>query len=121
MKRIREAEQALEARAKDEAAAAGNPTASAKPDRKARYNFTDPESRIMKGTDGSTADIAAPPYSSRRTTCRLPSTTVSARPLAEDRNDRRPDVPEAAHEDRRTHAAIAESADGHCGAQHEVM
>jgi DDE family transposase/transposase-like protein DUF772 len=52
LKRIREAKQALEARAKDEAAAAGNPTASAKPDRKAQYNFTDPESRIMKGPDG---------------------------------------------------------------------
>jgi hypothetical protein len=67
LKRIREAKQALEARAKDEAAAAGNPTASAKPDRKAQYNFTDPESRIMKG----------PTDSSRRTTCRLPSTTCN--------------------------------------------
>jgi transposase len=49
--RIREAKQALEARAKAEAAAAGEPTASAKPDPKAQYNFTDPESRIMKGPD----------------------------------------------------------------------
>jgi transposase len=52
LKRIREAKRALEARAKDEAAAAGNPTESAKPDPKAQYNFTDPESRIMKGPDG---------------------------------------------------------------------
>ena len=52
LKRIREAKRALEARAKDEAAAAGKPAESAKPDPKAQYNFTDPESRIMKGPDG---------------------------------------------------------------------
>jgi transposase len=52
LKRIREAKRVLEARAKDEAAAAGEPNASAKPDSKAQYNFTDPESRIMKGPDG---------------------------------------------------------------------
>src|SRR3989449_2175272 len=52
LKRIREAKRALEARAKDEAAAAGKPDESAKPDPKAQYNFTDPESRIMKGPDG---------------------------------------------------------------------
>ena len=52
IKRIREAKRALEDRAKDEAAAAGHPAESAKPDPKAQYNFTDPESRIMKGPDG---------------------------------------------------------------------
>jgi hypothetical protein len=52
LKRIRDATRALEARAKDEAAAAGKPTEAAKPDPKAQYNFTDPESRIMKGPDG---------------------------------------------------------------------
>jgi transposase len=52
LKRIREAQRALEARAKDEAAAHGEPADSAKPDAKAQYNFTDPESRIMKGPDG---------------------------------------------------------------------
>jgi transposase len=52
LKRIREAKRALEARAKDEAAAAGKPVDAAKPDPKAQYNFTDPESRIMKGPDG---------------------------------------------------------------------
>jgi len=52
LKRIREAKRALEARAKDEAAATGQPAESAKPDAKAQYNFTDPESRIMKGPDG---------------------------------------------------------------------
>jgi transposase len=50
--RIREAKRALEARAKAEAASADTPPASAKPDPKAQYNFTDPESRIMKGPDG---------------------------------------------------------------------
>jgi transposase len=50
--RIREAKRVLEARAKEEAAAAGRPAESAKPDAKAQYNFTDPESRIMKGPDG---------------------------------------------------------------------
>jgi len=52
LKRIREAKRVLEARAKDEATAAGQPAESAKPDAKTQYNFTDPESRIMKGPDG---------------------------------------------------------------------
>jgi transposase len=52
LKRIREAKRILEARAKAEAAAAGEPPDSAKPEPKAQYNFTDPESRIMKGPDG---------------------------------------------------------------------
>jgi transposase len=52
LQRIREAKRVLEARAKDEAAAKGQPVESAKPDSKAQYNFTDPESRIMKGPDG---------------------------------------------------------------------
>ena len=52
LKRIREATRALKVRAKDEAAAAGQPTDTVTPDPKAQYNFTDPESRIMKGPDG---------------------------------------------------------------------
>ena len=52
MKRIREAKRALEARAKAEAVVAGEADESVKPDSKAQYNFTDPESRIMKGPDG---------------------------------------------------------------------
>ena len=52
LKRIREAKRALEARAKDEAAGTGTPAESPKPDAKTQYNFTDPESRIMKGPDG---------------------------------------------------------------------
>jgi transposase len=50
--RIREAKRVLEARAKEAAVAAGHPSDAAKPDPKAQYNFTDPESRIMKGPDG---------------------------------------------------------------------
>jgi len=52
LKRIREATRALKARAKEDAAAKGEPVDAAKPDPKAQYNFTDPESRIMKGPDG---------------------------------------------------------------------
>jgi len=52
LQRIREATRALKARAKEDAAAAGQPSDSAQPDPKAQYNFTDPESRIMKGPDG---------------------------------------------------------------------
>ena len=52
MKRIREAKRALEARAKEEAAAAGESSEAAKPDPKAQHNFTDPESRIMHSPDG---------------------------------------------------------------------
>jgi len=50
LKRIREAKRALEARAKAE-----QPPESegpAKPDPKAQYNFTDPDSRIMMSPDG---------------------------------------------------------------------
>ncbi len=52
LQRIREATRVLKARAKEEAVAAGEPPDSAKPKPKAQYNFTDPESRIMKGPDG---------------------------------------------------------------------
>ena len=53
--RIREAKRALERRARERAKAEGKPGEEAKkarPDDKAQYNFTDPESRIMKGPDG---------------------------------------------------------------------
>jgi len=52
LQKIREAKRALEARAKAEAAAAGDASAPATPDPKAQYNFTDPDSRIMKTPDG---------------------------------------------------------------------
>jgi hypothetical protein len=47
LRRIREAKRALEARARDDAAGAGQPVDQAKPPDRAQYNFTDPESRIM--------------------------------------------------------------------------
>ena len=52
LKRIREAKRALEARAKEKAEAEGSDPQQAKPKAKDQYNFTDPESRIMKGADG---------------------------------------------------------------------
>jgi transposase len=50
--RIKEAKKVLEQRARDKAAAEGKSAAEAKPEDKDQYNFTDPESRIMKGADG---------------------------------------------------------------------
>jgi len=52
LQRIREAKRALEQRAQEEAAAAGRPAEPAAPKEAAQYNFTDPESRIMKGPHG---------------------------------------------------------------------
>jgi len=61
LRRIREAKRVLEQRAREEAEQANknkarepNATAEKKavPEDKAQYNFTDPESRIMKGADG---------------------------------------------------------------------
>jgi transposase len=52
LRRIRQAKRALEERVRKEAQAKSENAAQAKPDDKAQYNFTDPESRIMKGPDG---------------------------------------------------------------------
>jgi len=52
LKRIREAKKAVEERAREKAEAEGKPVKGAKPDGKSQYNFTDPESRIMKGSEG---------------------------------------------------------------------
>ena len=55
LQRIREAKRALEQRAREEAEEADkskDAEEQAKPPEKAQYNFTDPESRIMKGPDG---------------------------------------------------------------------
>ena len=52
LKKIREAKKAVEARAKEKAAAEGADPKQARPKDKDQYNFTDPESRIMKGSDG---------------------------------------------------------------------
>jgi transposase len=50
--RIQEAKKALEERAREKAESEGKDRKGAEPEPKAQYNFTDPESRIMKGTDG---------------------------------------------------------------------
>ena len=55
LKKIRAAQRALEERERQSAEKAGKPRAevqSAKPVDKEQYNFTDPESRLMKGSDG---------------------------------------------------------------------
>ena len=52
LKRIREAKRVVEQRAREKAEAEGQPADEAKPGDKDQYNFTDPESRIMKGADG---------------------------------------------------------------------
>jgi transposase len=50
--RIREAKKTLEERARVEAEKKDKLPETAKPEKKDQYNFTDPESRIMKGGDG---------------------------------------------------------------------
>lgn len=50
LKRIRQAKRALEEQARQEAQEAGKEEAA--PEDKKQYNFTDPQSRIMKGSDG---------------------------------------------------------------------
>jgi transposase len=52
LKKIREAKRAVDARAREKTAAEGGDPKEAKPEEKDQYNFTDPESRIMKGADG---------------------------------------------------------------------
>src|SRR5260370_9063726 len=52
LKKIREAKRALEERARQKAAAEGGDPKQVKPKEKDQYNFTDPESRIMKGGEG---------------------------------------------------------------------
>jgi transposase len=52
LKKIREAKRALEARAREKAAAEGSASDRVKPKDKDQYNFTDPQSRIMPGADG---------------------------------------------------------------------
>jgi len=52
LKKIREAKAALEAEAREKAAAEGKDPKTAKPPAKAQRNFTDPESKIQKTNDG---------------------------------------------------------------------
>lgn len=52
IKKIQEARRAIEQRAHDKAAAEGADPQQARPKDKDQYNFTDPQSRIMKGADG---------------------------------------------------------------------
>jgi len=52
LQKIKEAKRALEERARQKAVAEGKDPKQAEPKDKDQYNFTDPESRIMKGADG---------------------------------------------------------------------
>jgi transposase len=52
IRRLRQAQRALEERAREQAPVEGQEESPAQPAPKAQYNFTDPESRIMKGADG---------------------------------------------------------------------
>jgi transposase len=52
LQKIREAKRALETRAREKAAVEGGEPDQAKPKEKDQYNFTDPQSRIMPGSDG---------------------------------------------------------------------
>jgi len=52
LKKIKEAKRALEQRARQKAVAEAKDPKQAEPKDKDQYNFTDPESRIMKGADG---------------------------------------------------------------------
>src|SRR6516162_5958594 len=52
LKKIQEAKRALQERARQQAVAEGCDPKQAKPKDKDHYNFTDPESRIMRGADG---------------------------------------------------------------------
>src|SRR6266568_7925302 len=50
--RIRQAKRALEERAREQSRSEGKDAKNAQPAQKAQYSFTDPESRILKGSDG---------------------------------------------------------------------
>lgn len=52
IRKIQEAKRVLEERARAKAAAEGSDPRQAEPKDKDQYNFTDPQSRIMKGADG---------------------------------------------------------------------
>jgi transposase len=52
LQKIQEAKRALEERAREQAKSKGQPEEKTKPEAKMQYNFTDPESRIMKAGDG---------------------------------------------------------------------
>ena len=53
IRRLRLARRALEERAREQAQSEGQDENQAQPAPKAQFNFTDPESRIMKGAEGS--------------------------------------------------------------------
>ena len=90
LQRIKEAKKALEQRAREEAQKSKEAEGSeekAIPEDKAQYNFTDPESRIMKGPDGFVqaynAQVAV------EQTCQL----IVAQAVTQEANDKKQTVP----------------------------
>src|ERR1700686_5364017 len=58
--KIKEAKKVLQQRARDKAAAEGQSAQKVRPEDKDQYNFTDPESGILKGADGNVQGYNAP-------------------------------------------------------------
>jgi len=90
LKRIREAKRVLEKRAREEAEEYGKDreeAKDAKPKDKAQYNFTDPESRIMKGSDGFVQAYNA--QAAVESTTQL----IVAQAVTQDANDKQQIVP----------------------------
>jgi transposase len=90
LQKLREAKRALEERAREEAEEEGKSKEEAqetKPKDKAQYNFSDPESRIMKGADGFVQAYNAQAV--------VESTTqlIVAQAVTQEANDKRQVVP----------------------------
>jgi transposase len=90
LKKIREAKRALEEQARKEAEKehkSKEEAEEAKPKDKAQYNFTDPESRIMKGSDGFVQAYNA--QAAVESTCQL----IVAQAVTQEANDKKQVVP----------------------------
>jgi transposase len=90
LQRIKEAKKALEQRAREEAPKPKESKGSeekAIPEDKAQYNFTDPESRIMKGADGFVQAYNAQVVVEQK--CQL----IVAQAVTQEANDKKQTVP----------------------------
>jgi transposase len=90
LQRIKEAKKALEQRAREEAKQSKESDDSeekAAPEDKAQYNFTDPESRIMKGADGFVQAYNAQVVVEQE--CQL----IVAQAVTQEANDKKQTVP----------------------------
>jgi transposase len=90
LQRIKEAKKALEQRAREEAQKSkenSGPEKKAVPEDKAQYNFTDPESRIMKGADGFVQAYNGQAVVEQ--TCQL----IVAQAVTQEANDKKQTIP----------------------------